>query len=78
MSTEAITLEVDSEAARAFKSASTEVRKKFVIFFSFCLREYAKGEPSSLIETMDEIAENARERGLTPDILDSILKILIV
>ena len=28
MSTEAITLEVDSEAARAFKSVSTEEREK--------------------------------------------------
>jgi hypothetical protein len=70
MSTEAITLEVDSEAARA----STEERKKFVIFVSYWLREYARGETPSLIETMDEISQKAKDRGLTPEILDSILK----
>jgi len=74
MSTEAITLEVDSEAARAFKAASTEERKKFVIFVSYWLREYARGETPSLIETMDEISQKAKDRGLTPEILDSILK----
>ena len=60
MSTEAITLEVDSEAARAFKAASTEERKKFVIFVSYWLREYARGETPSLIETMDEISQKAK------------------
>jgi hypothetical protein len=38
MSMEAITLEVDSEAARVFKSASTEERKKWQFFFSFWVR----------------------------------------
>ena len=42
MSTEAITLEVDSEAARAFKAASTEERKKFVIFVSYWLKKYPR------------------------------------
>ncbi len=74
MSTEPITLDVDSEAAQAFKSASTEDKKKFVILFSCYLREYTKADPSSLQKMMDELSQKARDRGLTPDILDSILK----
>ena len=74
MSTEPITLDVDSEAARAFKSASSEDRKKFVILFSYYLRAFTKGETSSLTEIMDELSQKAKSRGLTPDMLDSILK----
>ncbi len=74
MSTETITLNVDSEAARAFKSASTEDKWKLVILFSYYVREYAKADSSSLKEIMDELSQKARDRGLTPDILDSILK----
>jgi hypothetical protein len=74
MSTEAITLQVDSEAARVFKSASAEERKKWQFFFSFWVRACAESETASLSETMDEISEKARERGLTPEILNSILR----
>lgn len=74
MSTEAITLEVDADAATAFRSASVEERKKFVAFVSFLMKEFGKGPSPSLQETMDEISRNARAKGLTPEILNSILQ----
>ncbi len=74
MSTEPITLEVDSEAAQAFKSASVEEREKLQVMLGIWLKEYANFNTVSLKETMDEISRKAKDRGLTPDILDSILK----
>ncbi len=74
MSTEAITLEVDSEAARAFKSASVEDKEKLQVMLGIWLKEYAKASTVSLRETMDEISRKAGDRGLTTEILDSILK----
>jgi hypothetical protein len=38
------------------------------------LREYGKSDGQYLKALMDEIADNAQRRGLTPDVLDSILR----
>lgn len=38
------------------------------------LREYAKADATSLKRTMEKIGEHAREKGLTPELLDSIQK----
>lgn len=73
MSTEAITIEVDSEAAQAFKSASTEEQEKLQILLGIWLKEYARTDAVSLKETMTEISQKAQSRGLTPEILESIL-----
>lgn len=74
MVTEPITLQIEVDAARAFKSASADEREKLQTLMSVLLREYAKTGATSLKRTMDEIGERAQERGLTPELLDSILK----
>jgi hypothetical protein len=74
MSTEVITLEIDSEAVQAFKSVSAEEREKLQILLGVWLKEYAKADSTSLKETMDEINRKAQSRGLTPEILESILE----
>lgn len=74
MSTEPITLEIDSEAAQAFKSASAEEREKLQVLLGIWLKEYARADASSLKEAMDEISRQAQNRGLTPEILESILE----
>jgi hypothetical protein len=74
MSTEAITLEIDSAAAQAFNSVSAEEREKLQVLLGIWLKEYAKADTSSLKETMDEIGRSAQSRGLTPEILQSILE----
>jgi hypothetical protein len=73
MSTERITLEVDSEAARVFKSASAAERGKLQALLGAWLKEYARADAASLAEAMDEVSRKARERGLTPEILESVL-----
>lgn len=74
MSTETITLEIDADAVRAFKSASTAEQEKIQVLLGMLLKEYAKADAASLKATMDEISEKARSRGLTPEILASILE----
>ena len=74
MSTEAITLEIDSEAAQAFKSVPTEQREKLQVLLGIWLKEYARADAASLRETMDEMGRRAQSRGLTPELLESILE----
>ena len=74
MSTEAITLEVDSEVARIFENTSGEEREKLQVLLGVWLKEFVKSDSASLKRTMDELSERARSRGLTPEALDSILK----
>ena len=74
MSTEAITLEIDAEAAQAFKAVPAEEREKLQVLLGIWLKEYAKADTASLKETMDEISRQAQNRGLTPEILESILE----
>ena len=72
METEQITIRVDTEAARAFKSASEEERRKLEALLSIRLVEATKTS-GSLKQIMSEISRKAQERGLTPEILRSIL-----
>jgi hypothetical protein len=74
MSTEAITIEVDSETARFFKSASTEEQAKLQALLGIWLKEYARADAVSLKETMTETSQKAQGRGLTPQVLESILE----
>lgn len=74
MSTETITLEVDSEAAQVFKTVSSAEQEKLQVLLGIWLKEYAKADSISLKETMDEISRKAQSRGLTPEILGSILE----
>lgn len=71
--TEEITLNVDSKVAQAYKSATTEEKRKLDLLVSLSLRE-ATSSKRSLQEVMAEIGHNARSRGLTPQILQSILE----
>ena len=73
MATETITIQLDSEAARVFKTAQPEDQKKMEALLSLWLKEIATTENLSLKEVMDDIGREAQERGLTPEILESIL-----
>ena len=69
---EQITVCVDSEVANFYRSASDAERRKLDLLISLRLREIAANE-KSLETVMDEISNNAQQRGLTPEILQSIL-----
>jgi hypothetical protein len=72
MEVEQITIQVDAEAAQAFKSASSEDRRKLEALLSLRLTEVTRRR-ETLNEVMNEISDKAEKRGLTPDILKAML-----
>ncbi len=70
--TEQITVSVYSKVANAYRGASDSERRKLDLLVNLRLRE-ATGTCRSLQEVMEELSRNAQQRGLTPEILRSIL-----
>jgi hypothetical protein len=73
MLTEPITLQVESDAARFYNDAPEIDKEKLQALFGSWLKQYAEADADSLKRTMDEISRNAKDRGLTPEILESLL-----
>lgn len=69
-----ITIPLDSQTASAYSSASPEEKKKMEALLSLWLRALAAGQYPSLQKELDEIGRKAEARGLTPEILESLLK----
>ncbi len=67
-----ITLPLDTQTARLYTNASSEDKKKLRLLLSLWMREFA-ASPRPLKVVMDEISEKAQARGLTPEILESLL-----
>jgi hypothetical protein len=72
MTTESVTINLDPEAARIYKSASPQERRKLELLVSLQLRAAAR-EGLSLQELADEVSRRAQQRGLTQEILEEIL-----
>jgi len=68
-----ISIQVSSEAAKAYQKASAEDRKKMELLLSLRLLEVSLIH-KPLKQVMSEISHSAQERGLTPEILDDLLK----
>jgi hypothetical protein len=74
MATETITIQVDGEAARAYKAAPPDDQRKMEALLSLWLKDVAMAEPAALKEMMTDLSKKARDRGLTPEILENLLK----
>ena len=72
METRPITIRVDLEAAQIFEEAPEEEKRKIEALLSLKLTETTR-EKRALESVMTDISQKAQERGLTPEILDSIL-----
>lgn len=68
-----ITIEVSSEIAEAYQSASPKDRRRIQAIVSILLQKQSNADIAFLQELMDEISDRAEARGLTPEILESIL-----
>ena len=71
MTTATISIEVDPETARAFTEASADQRRKLQLLLSLRLRELTINPTRPLQQIMDEMGNEAKDRGLTPEILES-------
>ena len=72
MTVTTVTIQVDTDTARIYSAASPEDQKKLRLLMSLWLREFAVS-PTPLKVILDEISEKAQARGLTPEILESLL-----
>jgi hypothetical protein len=69
-----ISIEVDTNAAQTFFNASTEEKRKLQLLLSLRLRELTLHPAKPLPEIMDEIGAYAEAQGMTPEILDALLR----
>jgi hypothetical protein len=74
MATETITIQVDREAARAYRAAPAADQRKMEALLSLWLKDVAMAEPAALKQMMTDLSKKARDRGLTPEILENLLK----
>lgn len=74
MPTATISLQVDEEVAKAFATASTEEQRKIELLLRLRLQDLTLGPQRPLKAVMDEIGEQAEARGLTPEILEALLR----
>ena len=72
MQTEELTIHVDADAARAYRAASEQERRKLDLLMSLRLQD-ALTPAVSLEDFMRDVSRRAQERGLTPEIFESIL-----
>jgi len=72
MTLSSIKIPLDPDTARIYKDASPEDQKKLRLLLSLWLREFAVS-PTPLKAVMDEICTKAQARGLTPELLESLL-----
>jgi len=72
MQVEEITIRVDFEAANAYRTASEDDRRKLDLLLTLRLKE-ATRPGSPLKQVMRDIGRQAQERGVTPEILKSLL-----
>ncbi len=72
METREIKIRVNAEAARIFETVSEEQQQKMEVLLSLKLSDLTH-QKRSLEDIMSNISQKAKERGLTPEILNSIL-----
>ncbi len=73
MANSSISIEVDPDTAKAYSAATDQEKRKLQLLLRLGLREMVANPPRSLAEVMDEIGHKVQARGLTPEILESLL-----
>ena len=68
-----ISIQVSPTVAKAYRNASAQERKKMELLLSLRLLEVTRAR-KPLEDVMREISRSAQKRGLTPEILDELLK----
>jgi hypothetical protein len=74
MGSSRIALAVDDDAGRAYASASSEEKRKIQFLLRLRLRELTATPTRSLREVVEDVGAKAEARGLTPEILASLLR----
>ncbi len=70
-----ILIEVSPETAAAYQSAFSEEKERVRILIDLLMRKPDEDDSDFLGKLMDEISDEAEARGLTPEILESLLNL---
>lgn len=70
---ETITLEVEPKIAEAYQFASPEERRQIIEMVTLLLKRESENDIDFLRKIMDNISDIEESRGLTPEILESII-----
>lgn len=73
MSATTISIELDEQAAAAYRHAPIEQREWLRMLVNLLVQEFAKFSPQSLLAVMDEMSQEAKASGLTPELLETLL-----
>ena len=68
---ENITIQVEPEIAKAYREAEPEKQQKIQIFLNIMLQKAVSQKP--LLDIMEEASQQAIAKGMTTEILESIL-----
>jgi hypothetical protein len=68
---ETITIQVDTEIAKAYREAEPERQQKIQMFLNIMLQKAVSQK--TLLDIMEEASKQAIANGITPEILGSIL-----
>jgi hypothetical protein len=63
---------LDADTARLYSQIPADLQRKFQLLLNLWLRDLIIS-PRPLQVVMDEISQKVQERGLTPEILESLL-----
>lgn len=74
MASRRVSIPVDAQTGEAWDSIADEERRKIESMVGLWLHELVARNSPSLDEVLDRVGAKAQARGLTPEILDSILK----
>ena len=74
MGNSTITIPLDPQTAQVYNSAPVEDKRKIQALLGLWLRELARSDERSLQQILDEAGRKAQARGLTPEMLESLLK----
>jgi len=69
-----ISIPLDPQTAQAYGATRAEDKQKIQALLRLWVRELTARELPSLQQVLDEAGRKAQESGLTPEILDSLLK----
>jgi hypothetical protein len=69
-----ITIPVDPQTARAYDSAAPNEKRKIQVLLTLWLQELTSADAKPLEQVLEEVGRRAKERGLTQELLDSLLK----
>jgi hypothetical protein len=74
MSPNTIEITLEPDLVRIYEIASQDEKERVRFWISLLLQDMKQDRRISLLEAMDNMAREAQARGLTPEILEELLK----